>query len=59
MADLISKKKPEKRKLSFTLDSFIKEKILGMYGIRKRNKMKDKKKEEAVSDLLPHDSTKI
>ena len=56
---MISKKKPEKRKLSFTLDSFIKEKILGMYGIRKRNKMKAKKREEAVSDLLPHDSTKI
>lgn len=59
MANLISKKKPEKRKLSFTLDSFIKEKILGMYGIKKRNKMKAKKREETVSDLLPHDSTKI
>lgn len=59
MADLISKKKPEKRKLSFALDSFIKEKILGMYGIRKRNKMKAKEKEETVSELLPHDSTKI
>ncbi len=59
MANLVSKKKPEKRKLSFTLDSFIKEKILGMYGIRKRNKMKAKEKEETVSDLLPHDSTKI
>ena len=56
---MVSKKKPEKRKRSFTLDSFIKEKILGMYGIRKRNKMKDKEKEETVSDLLPHDSTKI
>lgn len=59
MANLVSKKKPEKRKLSFTLDSFIKEKILGMYGIRKRNKMKANRKEESVSDLLPHDSTKI
>lgn len=59
MANLISKKKPEKRKLSFTLDSFIKEKILGMYGIKKRNKMKAKKREETVSDLLPHDSTEI
>ena len=56
---MVNKKKPEKRKLSFTLDSFIKEKILGMYGIRKRNKMKAKEKEETVSDLLPHDSTKI
>ncbi len=56
---MVSKKKPEKRKLSFTLDSFIKEKILGMYGIKKRNKIKAKGREETVSDLLPHDSTKI
>ena len=56
---MLSKKKPEKRKLSFTLDSFIKEKILGMYGIKKRNKIKAKGREETVSDLLPHDSTKI
>lgn len=56
---MVSKKKPEKRKLSFTLDSFIKDKILGMYGIKKRSKIKAKRREETVSDLLPHDSTKI
>lgn len=59
MANLVIKKKPEKRKLSFTLDSFIKDKILGMYGIKKRSKIKAKRREETVSDLLPHDSTKI
>ena len=58
-------KETEKKKSSFKLGNFIKEKILRMYGINKKNnnifgqKQNDSNEEVASSDLLPHDNTKF
>ncbi len=63
MGDIVENKKSHDTKGSFKLGSFIKKKILGMYGIEDNSQFKastpqdknDKKNE--VADLLPHDNT--
>lgn len=56
MEDLTNKE-PEKNKFTFKLGNFIKEKILGMYGIEEKQK-NPTAKETQLSELLPHDSSK-
>ena len=64
VGDSLDNKENERKKSSFKLGNFIKEKILRMYGINKknsgffRNKQSDSNEVES-SDLLPHDNTKF
>ena len=58
-------KENERKKSSFKLGNFIKERILRMYGINKKNdndslsEKQDSSNTIASSDLLPHDNTKF
>ena len=65
MGDNLDNKENERKKSSFKLGNFIKERILRMYGINKKNdndslsEKQDSSNTIASSDLLPHDNTKF
>lgn len=64
VGDSLNNKESERKKSSFKLGNFIKEKILHMYGIHKKNSdiFTDKQidsSEVTSSELLPHDNTKF
>ncbi len=63
MGDTVKDKELLKEKSSFKLSSFIKNKILGMYGIKKDPatdslQQKNNIQENPISSLLPKDNTK-
>ena len=56
---ILENKKSEEKKSTFKLKSFMKQKILGLYGINK-SKIEDVPKDaDDIMKLMPHDNTKI